>query len=93
MRCHAIKSFHIIFTICDSMRNECLFIYVEVAQASTQGRWVLSGSFLLMRPLSYVGVIWFVLHVLQLLLVTFTQQNLCCMSKTMMKHMQNWVEN
>ena len=31
----------------------------------------------------YVGVF----HVLQLLLVTFAQQNLCCISKSMMKHL------
>ena len=29
----------------------------------------------------YVGVIWFVFHVLQFVPIRFTQQNLCCISK------------
>ena len=38
--------------------------------------------------LRYEGVMWFVFHVLQLLPIKFTQQNLCCISKSIMKHMQ-----
>ena len=34
----------------------------------------------------YVGVIRFVFHVLQLLLIGFTQRNLCCISISTMKH-------
>jgi hypothetical protein len=33
------------------------------------------------QALTYVGVIWFVFHVLQLLLVRFTQQYLCCIEQ------------
>ena len=40
-----------------------------------------------------VGVICFVFHILQLMWITFTQQNSCCNSKSTMKHMQNWIEN
>jgi hypothetical protein len=39
--------------------------------------------------LRYAGVIWFVFHVLQLLLIRFIQQNSCCISKSTMKHLQN----
>ena len=38
--------------------------------------------------LRYVGVIWFVFHVLQLLPIRLTQQNSCCISKSLMKHLQ-----
>ena len=38
--------------------------------------------------LKICGVIWFLSHVLQLLLVKFTQQNFCCISKSTMKHMR-----
>ena len=38
--------------------------------------------------LRYVGVIWFVFHVPQLLLIIFTQQNSCCTSNSLMKHLQ-----
>ena len=38
--------------------------------------------------LRYVGVSWFVFHVLQLLPITFTQQHSCCNSEFMMKHLQ-----
>ena len=37
----------------------------------------------------YVGVIRVVIHVLQLLLSTFTQQNMCCISESTMKRSQN----
>jgi hypothetical protein len=42
--------------------------------------------------LRYAGVIWFIFHVLQLLPIRFTQQNLCCINISMMKHLQepNW---
>ena len=36
----------------------------------------------------HVEVIWFLFHVLQLLLIRFTQQNSCGNDKSMMKHMQ-----
>ena len=44
----------------------------------------------LLITVRYVGVIGFVLHLL--LLTRFTQQNLCCISKSTMKHMpkQDW---
>ena len=35
----------------------------------------------------YVDVVWFVFHV-QLLHIRFTQQNVCCISKSMMKRIQ-----
>ena len=38
--------------------------------------------------LRYVGVIWFLLHVLQLLPTRVAQQNMYCISKSTMKHMQ-----
>ena len=38
--------------------------------------------------LRYVCVIWFDFHVLQLLHIRFTQWNMCCISKCMMKHQQ-----
>ena len=38
--------------------------------------------------LRYVGVVWLIFHVLQLLLIRFTQQNSCCISMYTMKHMQ-----
>ena len=37
----------------------------------------------------YVGVIWFLFHVLQLLPIRFTQQNSCCINKSTIKHLQN----
>ena len=40
------------------------------------------------RDIGYVAAIWFILHVLQLLPITLTQQNLSCISKSMMKQMQ-----
>ena len=43
---------------------------------------------LLIGRLRYVGVTWFLFHVLQRLVIKFTQQNLCCISKSTMKHMQ-----
>ena len=40
-------------------------------------------------PTRYAGVVmWFVFRVLQLLPIGFTQQNSCCISKSMMKHPQ-----
>jgi hypothetical protein len=36
----------------------------------------------------YVGVIWLLFHVLQLLPIVFTRQNSCCVSKPTMKRMQ-----
>ena len=39
-------------------------------------------------PLRYVSVIWFIFQVLQLLLVRYIQQDLKCISKPTMKHMQ-----
>ena len=36
----------------------------------------------------YVGVIQFFFHIFQLLKIIFTQQNLCCINKPTMKHMQ-----
>ena len=41
----------------------------------------------------YMGVIWFVFHVLQLLPVRFTQMNVCRISKSTMKQLQNRIEN
>ena len=41
----------------------------------------------------YMSVIWFAFHVLQLLLIVFTQQNSCCISKSTMKYVQNRIEN
>ena len=38
--------------------------------------------------LRHVGFIWFIFNVLQLLPIRFTQQNSCCISKSMMKHLQ-----
>ena len=40
----------------------------------------------------YVDVLWFIFHVLQLLLITCTQPKLCCLSRSTMKHLQipNW---
>ena len=38
----------------------------------------------------YVGVIRFVFHVLQLLPIRFTEQNLCCIGKSTMKYQQKW---
>ena len=35
-----------------------------------------------------VSGIWFIFHVLQLLPITFKQQNSCCLSKSKMKHLQ-----
>ena len=35
-----------------------------------------------------MGVVQFVFHVLKLLLIVFTQRNLCCISKSTMKHQQ-----
>ena len=46
-----------------------------------------------MEHLGYVGVIWVVFHVLQLLPLRFTQQNLCCTNKSTIKHHQNTLEN
>ena len=43
--------------------------------------------------LRYVGVIWFIFNVLRLLSIRFTQPNLCCISKSMMKHEQKSDEN
>ena len=40
------------------------------------------------KLIRYVGVNWFVFHVLQLLLIRFTQQNSCCIRKSSMKHLQ-----
>ena len=40
------------------------------------------------NPIRYVGVIWFLFHVLQLLPIRCTQQNSCCISKSTMKNMQ-----
>ena len=47
-----------------------------------------SVTFLIRTSIRYVCVIWFVLHVLQLLPVRFTQQYLCCTNKSMLKHLQ-----
>ena len=38
--------------------------------------------------LRYVGVVWFILHVLQPLLARLTQRHLCCSSKYAMEHLQ-----
>ena len=38
--------------------------------------------------LRYVGVIWFILHVVQPLAIRFIKQNPCCIVKPMMKHLQ-----
>ena len=38
---------------------------------------------------AYMDVLWFVFHALQLLSIKFTQQDLFCISKFMMKHKQN----
>ena len=38
---------------------------------------------------TYVGVIWFSFCVLQFLLIIITQENSSCISKSMMKHLQN----
>ena len=42
-----------------------------------------------------MGVVWFVFHILQFLLIRFTQQNLRCMSKSAMEHLQtpDWKSN
>ena len=34
-----------------------------------------------------MGLIWYGIHVLQLLLMRFTQQNMCCIKKSIMKHL------
>ena len=41
------------------------------------------------------GVMWFLFHVLQPLLIMFTQQNSCCISKRLMKHVHksHWQSN
>ena len=44
---------------------------------------------LLRAALRYVGAIRFVFHVLQLLPIRFTQQHSCCISKYVMKRLQN----
>ena len=36
----------------------------------------------------YVGDIWFVFYFLQLLMIRFTQQNSCCISKFMVKYLK-----
>ena len=41
------------------------------------------------RNLRYVDVIQFVYHVLQLLLIRIRERNLCCISKSTMKHQSN----
>lgn len=47
---------------------------------SAQGQW---------PTLRYVGVIWYAFHVSQLQPIRFTQRNLCRISKSVMKHVQN----
>ena len=43
---------------------------------------------------NHVGVMWFIFHVLQFPSIRFTQQNVCCTCKSMMKHnKQNHNEN
>jgi len=42
-----------------------------------------------MEHIGYVGVIQVVFHVLQLLPLRFTQQNLCCTNKSTIKYHQN----
>ena len=41
--------------------------------------------------LRYVGVIWFLFHVLRFLPIGFTLQIMCCISESMMEHMQKLV--
>ena len=50
--------------------------------------WWEKGATLPTTSSRYVGAIWFLFHVLQLLLIRLAQQNSCCISKSMMKHMQ-----
>ena len=42
--------------------------------------------------LMFVGVIWFVFHVLQLIPIRFTKQNTCCISKRIIykSRIENW---
>ena len=40
----------------------------------------------------YVGAIWFIFHVLQLLPIRSTQQNLCYINNPTLKHMQKPIE-
>ena len=42
-----------------------------------------------MGCLKYVGINWYIFHVLQLLLFRFTQQYTCCISKSTMNHMHD----
>ena len=58
--------------------------------SSTMNWWASKGQMTSLGSkchLRYVGVIWFVFHVLQLLPIRFTQQNSCCISKSMIKHL------
>ena len=50
--------------------------------------WVQKRTQLGGTDLRCVGVLQFVFNILQLLSIRFTQRNLCCFSKSMMKHMQ-----
>ena len=52
----------------------------------TERKMLLSGK--IHEALRYVGVIWFIFHVLLLSIITLQQQNLCCISKILMKHLQ-----
>ena len=57
--------------------------------------FILTSFSIVVKPIRYVSVIWFVLHVLQLLSTIFIQQNSCCISKYKIKHMQklDWKSN
>ena len=45
-------------------------------------------TYRLTLQLRNVGVIWFLVHVPELLPISFTQQNSCCINKSRMKHMK-----
>ena len=57
---------------------------------------ICKGNLIAHITIRYMGVIWFVVHVLQLLPIWFTQHSVRCISKSTMEHWQKqlcWLSN
>ena len=69
-----------------ALTHVCCCILTRVMQATrvAGGECRQAGR----HSLSYVGVIWFAFHALQLLLIRLTQPISCCISNSTMKHLQ-----
>jgi hypothetical protein len=95
-----LKIFHIQgFRVCNSIKmffwtwvwtpicNMQLKLEISII-IGTCGLSSWSYTYIWVVPIRYVGVIWFISHVLQLMPIIITQPNLCCSRKSTMKHLQ-----